>query len=225
MSGIEGLLTNPIAVKVHDEKNNKKTVALMFSIPYKYKKEKEIGLIILGNISKLVIDRIEQDLAAGIAIGHFQILCEIQKAKAKKDPESLYIKSFSYQEYEYAYKEVIEYGSGIGIAMYQQKYLRKAIKEITRVKDIIWAEKSKNKLVKVKEEDYNGSPVISYWDKEAEENWVIPEEAINIWQHIRYFSGENIEELTTQLYGARIKEDKKTIKKIGSLIEKYIKEG
>lgn len=224
MTGFEGLLTNPISVKVHDEKNNQKTIALTFSGPYKYKKKKEIGLFILGNISKLIIERIEQDLAAGIAIGYFQILTEIQKSKAKKDPESLSIKSFSYQEYKYAYKEIIEYGSGIGIAIYQQKYLRKALKETTNIKDIIWAEDSKNELVRIKEKDYGGSSVISYWDKESEENWVIPEEAVNIWQHTRYFSGENIGKLTAQLYDAREKGNKKIIKKIGDLIEKQIKE-
>ena len=72
------------------------------------------------------------------------------------------IKSFYYQGYSYANKDVIEFATGIGIAIYQQKYLRQAIKEVADIAGIDWNEKKDNHLVKAKADEYNRQEVIAF---------------------------------------------------------------
>lgn len=116
------------------------------------------------------------DLTVGISLGYLNHLND----KNQKDPKSVFIKSFLFQEYGFAYKEVIEYGIGIGIACMNNKYIRETLSSVISNDAIDWALESKSSLVKAKEEDYKGDAVLTFWDKESDENWVIPSEVAKI---------------------------------------------
>ena len=208
-----------MTVEVHNEKDQKKRVCLVFTEPYDFEGKKQIGLVIIGNIFQAVVNQIEKDLTAGIAVGHFEIVCQIQQAK--KDPQGLYIKSFTYQEYAFAYKEVIQFGAGISVALYQQKSLRKKVKETANKESIFWFEKANKKLALAKEEEYSGTPVISFWEKEPESiNWIVPSEAVKIWQHTIMVSNTEAEKLVEKLYEATQKGKK--LKKIEEEIRQLL---
>jgi len=203
-------LTNPIPCKVHDENKEQKYVSLMFTKPFEREGTKVIGLLVLGAATPVVLEQIEKDVIAGVSYGHLVKIQEIQQAK--KDPKALFIKSFLYQGYSYAYKDVIEYATGIGIAIFQQKYLRQAIKEVADVPEIIWNEQEDNFLVRAKADEYNSQEVIAYWekDKKGDENWVIPGEAAKFWTLVLHYSGEEAEKLSKKLYEAfKISDQKK----------------
>ncbi|MFW9925037.1 MAG: hypothetical protein ACFFDW_17315, partial [Candidatus Thorarchaeota archaeon] len=168
--------------------------------------KKTISLIILGKFSEPVLERLQQDLIAGIAIGHFQLLCNIQQEKAKKDPQGLFIKSFAYQEYDYAYLEIIQSGAAIGVTLFQEKILREEVMRATETKNINWGEKEKKYLIRVNEEEYSGEPIIAYWEKEPiSMNWIVPLEATKIWQNVQVFNTDEAEELATKHYNAKNK--------------------
>lgn len=203
MSSKYEFLIKPFSASVHDEHDSKEIVCLALALD---NEKKNISLIILGKFSDPVLERLEQDLLAGIAIGHFQLLINIQQEKAKKDPQGLFIKSFAYQEYEYAYQEIIQSGVAIAVTLFQEKILREEIMRATDTKNINWGEKEKKYLIRIKEEEYSGEPVIAFWEKEpVSTNWNIPFESTKIWQSTQVFNTEKAEELATEHYSAKNK--------------------
>jgi hypothetical protein len=220
-------LTNPIPCKVHDENNEQKFITLMFTKPFIREGTKVIGLLVFGNTTPTVLEQIEKDVIVGISYGHLVKVQEAQQEKQeKKDLKSFFIKSFLYQGYSYAYKDVIENATGIGIAIFQQSYLRQAIKEVADVAGIDWNEKKDNFLVKAKAEEYSSQEVIAYWvkDKKKEENWVIPGEAAKFWALVLTYSGDGAEELSGKLYKAFKKNDQKAIDAITFDMMKFMTE-
>ncbi|NHK32482.1 MAG: hypothetical protein FK730_14105 [Asgard group archaeon] len=210
-------LTNPIPLKVYDENEEEGLVALTFSKPI----NKQISLIIVGKITDAVIERIDMDLTVGISLGYLNHLND----KNQKDPKSVFIKSFLFQEYGFAYKEVIEYGIGIGIACMNNIYIREALSSVISNDAIDWALESKFSLVKAKEGEYDGDVVLAFWEKENDGNWVIPSEAVKIWQNILYNDTDAGEKLVNELHKAFKKNKKKDIVKISEEIETLLVKG
>lgn len=206
MNGKYEFLIKPFSTIVHDENDRKKTVCLAVGLDNQNKDQTTICLLVLGNISDLVLDRLEKDLLAGVAIGHFQILCAIQQEKAKKDPQGFFIKSFAYQEYDYAYPEIIQSGAAIGVTLFQEKYLREVVRKAVNMENIDWGEKAKKHLLRIKEEEYSGEPIIAYWEKEPlSMNWIVPLEVTKLWQNVQVFNNEQAEELAIKFHEAKNK--------------------
>lgn len=212
-------LSNPIAVSVHNENDERSILSVLFA-KLDEKKKDEIQLVIVGDASEAVLNRLENDLAAGISIGYLQLIGEMQKEM----PEGIFVKTFAYQEYEYAYKSVIEFGAGIAIAIYQQNYLRKELKEITDDRSIDWSEKTNVGLIKAKELEYKGDKVLTFWEKETNENWTIPREAVIFWKQVGHVFGSDANEIAQKLHEAFEKNKKKDIEKTRKQIEKIVDE-
>lgn len=210
-------LSNPIPLKVYNENNEERLVAITFSKPI----NQQISLIIVGKITDAVIEQIDKDLLIGIGLGYLNYFNE----KNHKNPESVFIKSFLFQEASYAYKEVIEFGIGICIALINNKYIREALSSIITDDAIDWALKLKSSIVTAKESAYKGDVVLAFWDKESNENWVIPAEAVKIWQNILYNDSDKGEKLVSELYKAFKNKKKKEIVKLNEEIETLLIKG
>ncbi|NHJ49377.1 MAG: hypothetical protein FK733_16425 [Asgard group archaeon] len=210
-------LTNPVPLEIHDENNDKKKIALTFSKPI----NDQINLIVVGKVSDAVLERINMDLSAGIAMGFLNRMNEINQ----KEPESIFVKSFFYQEYGYAYKEIIEYGIGISIIIMDQQYMREAIASVVDVDSIEWAVKEKTAIVRAKEEDYKQDIAITFYEKETDENWAVPWQAVKIWQNLLYNDSNTGEELVKDLAKAFKKNKGKDIEEISTKIEKLLVKG
>jgi hypothetical protein len=210
-------LTNPVPLEIYDEKDVKKKIALTFSKPI----NDQINLIVVGKVSDAVLERINMDLSAGIAMGFLNRMNEINQKK----PESIFVKNFFYQEYGYAYKEVIEYGIGIAIIIMDQPYMREAISTVVDVESIDWAVKEKTHIVRAKEADYKQDVAIAFWEKETDENWVVPWQAVKIWQNLLYNDSDTGEDLVNDLAKAYKKNKQKDIEKISLQIEELLVKG
>lgn len=214
-------LTNSLAISITDEQGNKKYLSLAFGSPIKINKNKEIGLVILGNVDQSVIQKIEKDIEAGIALTKHSILEKKFEKDIQKEKAEILEKKF--EGYQPVYPEAFDFGRTIAFVIYKQKYMRKDIGSTTKVKGIKWEEENYNELVLAHEDKYNGIGYSSKISRKGK-NWIIPMEAVKIWQHIRYYSGEEAEVLSKQLYEG-MKADSKEIKKeVRKKIKEYIKQ-
>ncbi|MHA2256054.1 MAG: hypothetical protein ACXAAM_08285, partial [Candidatus Heimdallarchaeaceae archaeon] len=130
----------------------------------------------------------------------------------------------AYQEHEYKHRDVGAFGAVISQEIYQDRYVRKAIKSTTKIKGMNWYEDFNNMLPRLKAKKYSGTPVIKFYEKIVTQNeWIIPIEAIRIWQHVRFYPGEEVTELANALKNAILINDGTEQKQITKDIESFIK--
>ena len=215
MKSQDSFLINPIPVKVHDENDNQKIIALVFSKPI----EGVIYLIIVGKTTDAVIQRVEMDASVGFINGYLNIINELNQ----QNPKSFFIKEFPHQNYNYAYKEVIEFGAGIAITIYKQKKIREALSTVYKNENIIWGLNEKEAFVTIKESDFKGKNfALNFWQKSDDGNYVIPDEAAKIWTQLLINDSDEGSKLAEELYNAFQSGKKKQIAKISEEIENLL---
>jgi len=217
LNSSEPFLTDPIPVKVYDEANEERILTLIFSAPM----DGHINLVIIGAVTKAIVDRLNSDLAAGVGTGYLNIMNE----KNQQEPQSIFIKEFFYQDYEFAFKEVVEFGMGLGMAIYRQKFLRQKISQVIANDAIDWGLNEKEAFVKAKEKDYTETPGVVFWEKKTDTTWVIPGEAVKFWSNILVNESDKGCSLAKELYQAFHSSDKQATKKLSSAIESLLLHG
>ena len=86
MNSPEPFLTDPIPVKVYDEANEERILTLIFSAPM----DGHINLVIIGAVTKAIVDRLNSDLAAGVGTGYLNIMNETGRKLRKMVTRKLY---------------------------------------------------------------------------------------------------------------------------------------
>ena len=214
---LKDYLTNPAPISVQD-----KDTAFMLAKPTKVDGRNQIGLVIIGDIDESIIPEIELDLTAGVAAGHIMGLERHRERKFKAD--NLVILENTYQEHEFKHREVGAFGAAIGQGISKEKYMRKEIMKTTKVKGMDWGESFNDMIPKVKAKKYSGTPIIKFYEKLVTKgDWVIPIEAVRIWQHVKFYSGEEANELGITLKSAFQSNNEDELKQISKKIESYVK--
>ncbi len=218
---MKDFITNPRSIRIQDESGNSRYLCMMFSKPNWMKNPNQISLVILGDVQDEIVKKIEDDLIAGIAMGHYFSLEQQREKKFKK--ENLKILENKFSNYNPVYNDVVKLGLAFGTGIYKAKYLRKEIMKTSNDKTIDWGEMFNNMQVKAKEKKYKGNSVIIFEEKYFKmSRWVVPIEAVKIWQNIQLYSDDEAIELVTNLYNFQQKIDEKEIKRIFGSLESYI---
>jgi hypothetical protein len=216
-------IVNPVPLVVMDSQGVTKSVAVILTKPVKINRGEEIGLIIVGNLDEASIKKFEEDLVAGIALGHYKNLQDHQKSKLKSD--NFKFISSKYADYQFTHKGAVEYGVLVAAIMKKASYMRKEIKKTSYAKAIKWDEDFNDSQVKAREDKYKGKgAVITYWEKGmmGEKNWIVPLEAVHIWQHVKTYPGDEAERLANELYAAFQAGNENMFKSHGASIEIFI---
>ena len=220
---LSNYIVNPVPLIVADQQGVAKNTAVLLTKSVQINRGDEIGLIIVGNLDEVSIQKFEQDLVAGIALGHYKNLQDHQKKKLKS--ENFKFISSKYADYQFTNKGAVEYGVLVAAIMKKASYMRKEIKKTSYAKGIKWDEDFNDSQVKAREDKYKGKgPVITYWEKGmmGEKNWIIPLEAVHIWQHVKSYSGDEAEKLAGELFGAFQAGNMNMFKSHGASIEIFI---
>ena len=214
---LKNYLTNFAPVKIHG-----KNTIFFISKPIRIEGKKQLVLVIIGDFDESIIPEIEEDLTAGVAEGWIMNLEKHQEVKFKA--KNLQILENAYQEHEFKHREVGAFGVGVSQEIYEDRYVRKAIKSTTKIKGMNWYEDFNNMLPRLKAKKYSGTPVIKFDEKIVTQNeWIIPIEAVRIWQHVQFYTGEEVTEQANALKNAILTNDKTEQKQITKDIESFIK--
>ncbi|MCG3227291.1 MAG: hypothetical protein H7645_10245 [Candidatus Heimdallarchaeota archaeon] len=210
-------LTNFAPVKIQD-----KNTIFFLTKPKRIEGKKQIVLVIIGDFDESIISEIESDLTAGIAEGWMITLEKMQEVKFKAD--NLQVLENAYQDYEFKHKEVGVFGTAISREIYEDRYVRKALKSTTKIKGMNWYEDFNNMFPRLKAKKFTGKPVIKFYEKLVTKNeWIIPIEAVRIWQHVKHYTGKEVTELANELEKAILTNDETKEKQITKDIESFIK--
>ena len=213
----------PAPLMIKDSQGITQNIAVLMTKPADINRGKEIGLIIVGNLDEASIKKFEQDLVAAIAMGHYRNLQEHQKSKLKS--ENFRFISNKFADYQFSDKGTTEYGILVARIMKEASYMRKEIKKTSYAKSIKWDEDFNNSQVKAREDKYKGKgAVITYWEKGimGDKNWIVPLEAVHIWQHVKHYPGDEAKRLASDLFGAFLAGATDKFKSIGTDIEIFI---
>ena len=214
---LKDYLTNPAPIKIQE-----KDTIFMLAKPTKVEGRNQIGLVVIGDIDESVIPEIELDLTAGVAAGHIMHLEQQRERKFKA--ENLRILGNAYQEHDFKNREVGAFGAAIGQGISKEKYMRKEIMKTAKVKGMDWGESFNDMVPKVKAKKYSGTPVIEFYEKLVTKgDWVIPIEAVRIWQHVKFYPGEEANELASTLKSASQSNNEDELKQISKRIESFVK--
>ena len=141
------------------------------------------------------------------------------------DDVSFKRKSTGFENYEFKHEQIGQLGATIGRGIYESKNIRKDLKKVIKIKGISWYEESDNMLARVKLKNYQGNPVITYWEKLVTQNeWAIPFEITRIWHHIRLYQGDEAQQIVDNLAAAFVSQDEKTAQQAINDIGNYISE-
>ncbi|MHA1218092.1 MAG: hypothetical protein ACTSO5_05335 [Candidatus Heimdallarchaeaceae archaeon] len=217
-------IMNPIPIAVKNQQGATVNIAINFTKPTQVNRVTQIGLIVIGNLDESSIQQLEQDLTAAIALGHLNNLLE--KHKGKTDTDKFKLQQNSFSDYQLTNQGIAQLGVVLAKMIKKFTYLRKEIKKTSFAKGVKWNEDFDDFQVKAKEDKYKGKgSVIKYWAKGimGQANWIIPLEAVQIWQHVRTYPGQEAEKLAQELYAVFISGDESKYKGLTVDIESLIR--
>ncbi|MHA1211705.1 MAG: hypothetical protein ACTSSH_04510 [Candidatus Heimdallarchaeota archaeon] len=224
-------ITKPMPLKITDDFGREKYFTITFTTPHKVDKVKVIGLVLVGNIDETLVKRIEQDLIVEIAKTTNMLLEEIMKKKVEKGKYQH--KGFKMENSQIEHPYIEEFAANFVVLMFQDKEIRAYVKQVVKLKGMKWSEETDNMLANIKAEKYQGEYVIKYWEKGlfGENDWIIPYEAIKIWQKVYPFTDPDTIDIAKELYDSyhlkkanNTKENRKRFSEAQNLMKQYIKD-
>ena len=213
---LKNFLIDPTPIKIQG-----KNTIFFLTKPKRIQRRKQIGLVIIGDFDETILPEIELDLIAGVASGHILNLEYYKNLKFKA--KNFRIMENIYGEHEFKHKEIKKFGETIGQEIYKNRYMRKALKKTTKVKKMNWYEGFNDQLPRLKFYDCLTTPVIIFWEKMVtHKEWVIPIEAVRIWQYMKFYSGEGVQEMADDLKNAILTDNKTEQKGLNNLINAFV---